>query len=97
METRSIPGMEATGMRSLEPATGNSGQIRSARVSTCYRTSRRVHSALRLRRKRLVRLSCDLGLLSTGARRVSIGRPYLIAMPETLIADAMPEPDSPEL
>ena len=79
-ERRSTPGMAATGTRVLDPSTRNSGQIRSSVVSTFSRTSRRVHSALRLRRGRLVRSSRALALFSTGAMRASIGRPYLIAM-----------------
>src|ERR1044072_7784359 len=47
---RSTPGIEATGVRVLVPSTTNIGQIRSSVVSTFSRTSRRAHSALRLRR-----------------------------------------------
>src|SRR5260370_10547474 len=60
----------------------NSGQIRSSVVSTFSRTIRRVHSARRLRRGRLVRLraasDCGAGSASTGTNR--IGRPYFMAM-----------------
>ena len=36
-DSRSTPGMEATGMRALVPSTRNSGQIRSSAVSTFSR------------------------------------------------------------
>ena len=55
--SRSTPGIEATGVRVLWPSTTNSGQIRSSVVSTFSRTSRRAHSALRLRRGRIARSS----------------------------------------
>ena len=53
--SRSTPGMEATGSRRRRPSIRKSGQIRSSAVSTFSRTSRRDHSALRLRRGRWVR------------------------------------------
>ena len=51
-ESRSTPGIEATGTRVFLPSTTNSGQIRSSVVSTFSRTMRRAHSDLRLRRMR---------------------------------------------
>src|SRR4051812_3979479 len=81
MESRSTPGIESTETRVRTPSTMNSGQIRSAEVSTFSHTMRRDHSDLRLRRMRVVRSSgvADASA-STGRRRDSIGRPYLIAM-----------------
>src|SRR5208282_4563541 len=51
--SRSTPGIAATGMRVFSPSIRKSGQMRSLVVSTCSLTSRRAHSALRLRRGRL--------------------------------------------
>src|SRR5256885_6819333 len=60
-------------------------------VRTFSRTIRRVHSVLRLRRGRLARSSRPAYLggtfASTGARRASIGRPYLIAMTGSKMAE----------
>ena len=68
------------------PSTMNSGQIRSSVVSTFSRTMRRVHSDLRLRRMRVVSSSgAARASVSTGRRRDSIGRPYLMAMAELLM------------
>src|SRR5207248_4022086 len=52
---RSSDLIEGTGMRVRDPSTTKSGQIRSSAVSTFSRTMRRIHSAFRLRRGRLVR------------------------------------------
>src|SRR5947209_3129335 len=80
-ESRATPGIEATGTRTFAPSTMNSGQIRSSVVSTFSRTMRRAHSDLRLRRMRVVSSSGSVrGRASTGCKRASIGRPYLIAM-----------------
>ena len=51
--SRSTPGIEATGMAS-SPSWTTIDQIRSAGVSTLSRTSRRVQSAWRSRRRRRV-------------------------------------------
>src|SRR5260221_83263 len=81
-DSRSTLGMEATGTRVFTPSTRNSGQIRSYVLSSCSRTRRRDHSALRLRRGRLERarpgLRSIFGL--TGGGRASIARPYLWAI-----------------
>jgi hypothetical protein len=79
---RSTPGIEATGVRVLFPSTTNIGQIKSSVVSTFSRTSRRAHSALRLRRGRMIRSSgaAARAVCRRGASRISIGRPNLIAM-----------------
>ena len=81
-ESRSTPGIEATGAR--RPSLTNSGQIRSSVESTLSRTMRRAHSLRRLRRGRVARSSAGVALpgASTGVNRtrLSIGRPYLIAM-----------------
>ena len=53
--------------RVLAPSRRNSGQIRSSGVSTFSRTMRRVHSALRLRRSRVVR--AQAGRLQFGGAR----------------------------
>jgi len=77
------PGIEATAVRCLWPSTTNSGQIRSSVVNTFSRTSRRAHSALRLRRGRTTRSSGAAGaVLARAGSRISIGRPNLIAMDE---------------
>ena len=55
--SRSTPGIAATGTRRSVPSMRKSGQMRSLAVSTCSATSRRAHSALRLRRGRWVRSS----------------------------------------
>src|ERR1700723_3597602 len=52
---RSTPGVGATGTRRLSPSIRKSGQMRSLAESTFSATSRRAHSALRLRRGRWVR------------------------------------------
>ncbi len=66
----------------LWPSTTNSGQIRSSVVRTFSRTSRRAHSALRLRRGRVIRSSAGEARAAgcRGASRISIGRPNLIAI-----------------
>src|SRR5215831_19923485 len=81
-ERRSTPGIESTGTRVFDPSVRNNGQIRSYVVKACSRTSRRAHSALRLRRGRLARSRPGLRLIlaATGARRASMGRPYLMAI-----------------
>jgi hypothetical protein len=54
----------------LWPSTTNSGQIRSSVVSTFSRTSRRAHSALRLRRGRIAgRAGWRRGRSAAAARR----------------------------
>src|SRR5258707_10057932 len=89
-DSRSTPGIEATGTRVFTPSTRNSGQIRSYVLSSCSRTRRRDHSALRLRRGRLERsrpgLRSIFGL--TGGRRASIARPYFRAI--ALLPDEKP-------
>ena len=81
-DSRSTPGMESTGTRVFTPSTRNRGQIRSCVLSSCSRTRRRAHSALRLRRGRLARSRPGLRLISgsTGVRRASMARPYLMAI-----------------
>ena len=69
--SRSTPGIEATGVRVLWPSTTNSGQIRSSVVSTFSRTSRRAHSALRLRRGRIVEVERGRGEGGLPPRRVA--------------------------
>ena len=60
------PGIEATGCRPLAPSIRKSGQMRSSVESRFSRTSRRVQSALRLRRGRCV---SESGSASAGAGR----------------------------
>ena len=55
--SRFTPGIAATETRVFSPSMRKSGQMRSFVVSTCSQTSRRAHSALRLRRGRLRRSS----------------------------------------
>src|SRR3954471_18654634 len=76
-------------MRAFVPSTRNNGQIRSSVVRTFLRTIRRAHSAFRLRRGRVVRSSRLTGLVSTGARRASIGRPYLMAIAALHVLSAL--------
>ena len=58
-------------MRLLWPSTTNSGQIRSSVVSTFSRTSRRAHSALRLRRGRIDEIEGGGGEGGLPPRRVA--------------------------
>src|SRR5581483_6723543 len=52
-ESRSTPGMEATGSRFFSPSTRNSGQMKSEADSEFSATSLRVHSWRRNRRMRV--------------------------------------------
>ena len=84
-ESRSTPGIEATGCRAFSPSITNTGQIRSSVVSMCSRTMRRAQSARRLRRMRMVRsrwLCASPSVWVTGTKPMdrSSGRPNLIAM-----------------
>ncbi len=56
-ENRSTPGIEAMCSVLPMPSTKKIGQIRSLTLSSCSRTKRRDHSALRLRRGRTARSS----------------------------------------
>ena len=69
--SRSTPGIEATAVRVLWPSTTNSGQIRSSVVRTFSRTSRRAHSALRLRRGRTARSRAGAARAVCSPRRVA--------------------------
>ena len=53
-ESRSTPGMEATGVRAFAPAEMKIGQMKSSAESLVSATRRRTASALRLRRMRTV-------------------------------------------
>src|SRR6266568_3172007 len=52
IESRSTPGMEATGARAARSSCTKTGQMKSPGVSTCSATIRRVQSSRRLRRMR---------------------------------------------
>jgi hypothetical protein len=54
IETRTTPGIDATGVRTFCPSAMKIGQIRSSTVSVVSATSRRVQASRRLRRIRVV-------------------------------------------
>src|ERR1700730_7191057 len=89
-DRRSMPGMEAIGSRVFVPSQMKSGQIKSSVVSAFSRTNRRDHSALRLRRGRILRSNlyfAALAAFGSGGVKRSTGRSLRlkIDMPDPIL------------
>src|SRR5690606_24239075 len=74
-DSRSTPGIDGTPTRSSAPSCRISGQMKSAGVSTCSATSRRIHEAWRRRRGRRAGKGAGDGKLMKLARLQTAGGP----------------------